>query len=81
MSNRRKSSDWDIPELVEWREEDARVGDDRCLPLVGVFIGLAALCWPRRFCWPRTSCRPYGCFPMYSCWPGSNCFPRPCYPT
>jgi hypothetical protein len=78
---RRDSRDhWDIPEIVEWREEDARFTDDRCLPLVGVFIGLAVICWPRRYCWPRSTCRPYGCSPLFLCRPGSNCFPRPCLP-
>lgn len=79
MPRRESRENWDIPELVEWREEDARLAENRCLPLAAIFIGVAALCWPRRNCWPRASCSPYACSPTYVCWP-RTCYPRPCLP-
>lgn len=77
---RRRTPDWETPEMTDWMEDDYRDREDRCLPLAAVFIGLAAICNPRRYCWPRSTCRPYACTPMYVCWPAGNCFPRPCYP-
>lgn len=82
-------SDWDYPEIADWRDEwsgEPAYGA-RCFPLpvlggIGLGLGFGALaCFPRNFgCRPRNfGCRPrfYGCRPV-----AFGCYPRMygCYP-
>lgn len=78
-------SDWDAPEIAEWRDDwngEPRYEPEayRCFPFpvlggLGIGIGFAGFfCNPRRFCYPRSfGCRPrffYGCYPRhFGCYP------------
>ena len=72
---------WEYPEIEDWDFEDRGdidSRDDRCLPVVAVFIaatGPFVFCNPRRFCYPRGFCSPRS-----ACRPYYFCRPRPCFP-